>query len=74
MFWYDLKLWQIFKMKHKICALSKIPIYSNLIINKFITYWGNYKYKSCKIFHLKIPFYENMFFLQKELKKDLNAK
>jgi hypothetical protein len=34
-FWYDLKLWQIFKMKNKICALSKIHIYSIFIVNFF---------------------------------------
>jgi hypothetical protein len=44
MVWYDLKLWQIFRTKHKICAFSKIPISSNLIIKKHLTYWGNYKY------------------------------
>jgi hypothetical protein len=48
MFWYDLKLWQIFKSKNtqfgKIYALSKKLIYSNLIIIKHMTYWGNFKY------------------------------
>ncbi len=47
MFWYDLKLWQFFKAKHKIwkkMCTFKIPIYSNLKVNKQMTYWGNYKY------------------------------
>jgi len=43
MFWYDLKLLQIFKMKYKIYALLKKIISPNLIIKKHMTYWGNYE-------------------------------
>jgi hypothetical protein len=59
MYWYDLKLWQIFKMKHKIYAVSKICISPNLIVKKQnIWHIGgaiNTIYKSFKTFHLKIP-------------------
>jgi hypothetical protein len=45
---------------------------------KCMKYWGNCKYnkKKFKIFHLQIPLYENMFFGQKDPKKDnsINAK
>jgi hypothetical protein len=46
MFWYDLKLWQFFKMKHKIEQNLYIftNIYSKLIVKKHMTYRGNYKY------------------------------
>jgi hypothetical protein len=42
-----------------------------------MTYWGNYKlkiYKISKTFHLKIPFEENMFFGEKDPKKDNSPK
>jgi len=32
------------KKFHKICKLSKILIYSKLIVKKHMAHWGNYKY------------------------------
>jgi hypothetical protein len=41
-----------------------------------LTYWGNYKYnvKTFKTFNLKIHFEENMFFGEKNPKKDNSPK
>jgi hypothetical protein len=56
----------------KICALSKNLIYSNLIVNKNLTYWGNYKCnkKNSKYFIWKFSFKKTFCFWQKDLKKD----
>jgi hypothetical protein len=41
-----------------------------------MTYWGNYKYNKKKFQNISFenPFYENMFFWQKDPKKDNSPK
>jgi hypothetical protein len=78
MFWYDLKLWQIFKVKHKIWKiLCTFNISPNLIVKKHMTYWGNYKYniyKFSKHFIWKFLLKKTCFFGKNDPKKDNSPK
>ncbi len=66
----------------KNCALSKIHISPNLIVKKKMTYWGNYKYNIYKVskhfiwkfIFRKTIFWKNIFFGEKDFKKDNRPK